>query len=294
LGTWKAQGEITEVDCLKILQNVLAEILFDIVQSGNTQHELHRQERSEPRILPVVDTIEQLITQTKKQWETWLNAELEAYFPDSIPIIKQPEAMRTTLSPQAYQGLTVLLDGKQSLRDIAIRTQRDIFQFTQALKPYIEAGWIELIEEVAVPEFQPRSPSPPMAASRQQTAPMIACIDDSLMICQSMGQVIRAAGYEFISITDAARAINILLQKRPKLIFLDLIMPETNGYEICSQLRKISLFQETPIIILSGNDGLVDQVRARLLGATDFLSKPMEPIVILNIIQKYLGQLALV
>ncbi|HEY9880045.1 MAG TPA: response regulator, partial [Leptolyngbyaceae cyanobacterium] len=74
----------------------------------------------------------------------------------------------------------------------------------------------------------------------------------------------------------------------------DLIMPGTNGYEICGQLRKVSLFKETPIIILSGNDGLVDQVRARLLGATDFLSKPIEPVVILSIIQKHLGQMAVV
>jgi chemotaxis family two-component system response regulator PixG len=109
-----------------------------------------------------------------------------------------------------------------------------------------------------------------------------------------MEQVIRAAGFNFLSTTEGARAVPLFLTKKPDLIFLDLVMPDTNGYEICSQLRKISRFKETPIIILSGNDGLVDQVRARLLGATDFLSKPIEPFIILSVIRKHLGQLAYV
>ncbi|NJL45929.1 MAG: response regulator [Leptolyngbyaceae cyanobacterium SM2_3_12] len=112
------------------------------------------------------------------------------------------------------------------------------------------------------------------------------------MVCKAMGQVIRAAGYDFVSILEGARALPTLVTHPPDLVFLDLVMPDTNGYEICSNLRKISRFKDVPIIILSGNDGLVDQVRARLLGATDFLSKPMEPIVILSVIRKHLGQRA--
>ena len=97
-----------------------------------------------------------------------------------------------------------------------------------------------------------------------------------------------------MSITEGRKAVPTLLTRKPDMVFLDLVMPETNGYEICSQLRKISRFRNLPIIILSGNDGLVDQVRARLLGASDFLSKPIEPVVILSVIQKHLGQLAYV
>lgn len=186
----------------------------------------------------------------------------------------------------------MLLDGTQSLRDLAVKTKRDILQFSHALKPYLEAGWIELISIPDYPQGEANRGSE--QRTKSESVPLIACIDDSPMICQSVGQVIKSAGYEFISITEATKAIKLLLIRRPSLIFLDLVMPDTNGYEICSQLRKISVFKETPIIILSGNDGLVDQVRARLLGATDFLSKPMEPVVILSIIQKYLGQVVAV
>jgi chemotaxis family two-component system response regulator PixG len=89
------------------------------------------------------------------------------------------------------------------------------------------------------------------------------------------------------------RAIATLLARKPDVIFLDLVMPNTNGYEICSQLRKLACFQDTPIVILTGNDGLVDRVRAKLVGASDFLSKPIDADIVLNTIRKHLKQSAI-
>ncbi|NCQ42456.1 MAG: response regulator, partial [Cyanobacteria bacterium] len=76
--------------------------------------------------------------------------------------------------------------------------------------------------------------------------------------------------------------------KKPDLIFLDLIMPNANGYEICSQLRKLTFFKHTPIVILTGNDGLVDRVRAKMVGSTDFISKPVDTALVLDTIRKHL------
>ncbi|MBD2257760.1 response regulator [Pseudanabaena sp. FACHB-2040] len=292
LSSWVEQERFAAADHAKFIRQIISEILFDVVQVDTVRHELYKTEDPSLENTRFAIPEETVVETVKTLWQDWSGSGLESYSPSFAPIIVNPEAMQAAVSPQAYRGLTVLLDGKQSLRDLATKTKREILQFTQALKPYLEAGWLELIKIPDHPSVPggtevKRNPS-------SKSAPLIACIDDSPMICQSVGQVIKSAGYEFISITEATRAIKMLLIKRPSLIFLDLVMPDTNGYEICSQLRKISLFKETPIIILSGNDGLVDQVRARLLGATDFLSKPMEPVVILSVIQKYLGQIAMV
>lgn len=289
---WISQKRILAEDCHTFFEKSITEVLFDVVQADQVTHELYRQ-ASLPIKQVLFEIDEEFIINTVKElWQYWLAAGLTTFYPFLAPVIKQPEQMRSALSTQAYQGLTSILDGKHSLRDLAAKTQREPLQFAQALQPYIQAGWIDLIE-IADHSAALKAPQSKQVNTRPQV-PLIACIDDSPLICQSMGQVIKAAKYDFISVTDAARAINTLLTKRPNLIFLDLIMPGTNGYEICGQLRKVSLFKETPIIILSGNDGLVDQVRARLLGATDFLSKPIEPVVILNIIQKHLDQVAVV
>jgi len=110
------------------------------------------------------------------------------------------------------------------------------------------------------------------------------------LICQSMEEIISGANYQFLAINDPLRAIAQLMSRKPDLIFLDLIMPNANGYEICSQLRKLSIFKDTPIVILTGQDGIVDRVRAKLVGASDFLSKPADSATVLGVIRKYLRQ----
>ena len=114
-------------------------------------------------------------------------------------------------------------------------------------------------------------------------------MDDSPLVCQSLEQILTSNGYQFIAIQDSLRAIAGLLPRKPDLVFLDLVMPNTNGYEICSQLRKISAFRTTPIIILTGNDGIIDRVRAKIVGASDFLSKPVDAEIVLSITAKHLN-----
>jgi chemotaxis family two-component system response regulator PixG len=105
-----------------------------------------------------------------------------------------------------------------------------------------------------------------------------------------MEALLTAAGYQFVGIDDGLRAFAVLLSRKPDLIFLDLVMPNTNGYEICSKLRSLPAFRKTPILILTGNDGIVDRVRAKLVGASDFLSKPVDAGTVLAVIRKHLAQ----
>ena len=68
-------------------------------------------------------------------------------------------------------------------------------------------------------------------------------------------------------------------------------MPVASGYEICAQIRRIAAFRDVPVVILSGKDGMVDRVRARLVGASDFLSKPFQTREVLNVINHHLSKL---
>lgn len=65
-------------------------------------------------------------------------------------------------------------------------------------------------------------------------------------------------------------------------------MPYTSGYEICAQLRKISFFAKTPIIILTGSNGIFDRTRAKVVGSTDFLNKPIVVDQVMAMLNKYL------
>lgn len=284
---WVDQGQLSKQALQAISTNIVADILFDVVQAHETQYQLARHSPLEPSQVPIYVDDNQLLPLVTDLWETWIAVGLETYSPNLAPVIQHPEPIRAQVSPEVYASLMQLLDGQRSLRDLAVKLGQDVVNLAQALQPYIQAGWISLVEVADFPPIEGLDP-PVVGRDRPRPALKIACVDDSPMVCKAMGQVIRAAGYDFLAIPEGAKAIPTLLAQKPDLVFLDLVMPDTNGYEICSSLRKISRFKAIPIVILSGNDGLVDQVRARLLGATDFLSKPMEPIVILSIIRKHL------
>jgi len=66
-------------------------------------------------------------------------------------------------------------------------------------------------------------------------------------------------------------------------------MPELDGYEICAMLRNSSAFRETPIIMLTGKDGFIDRVKAHMVGATDYLTKPFGEVELLTLVEQYVG-----
>jgi len=282
---WIKQQKITLDQATKIIKAITIEVLFDIAQAGDVTYQI-KQDNSLSSELILIDS-QQAIAATQKLWQAWQNAKLINYSPNNVPIIKQPEQLQARTSPQVYQTLTRILNGQRTLRELAGQMKRDILSVTCSLLPYIQAGLVEL---VAVADFPapifPSVPEQPSIATISQDL-LIACVDDDIWVCKTMEKLLTAAGHQFMWINDGLRALATILARKPDLIFLDLVMPQTNGYEICSKLRKIPSFRDTPIIILTGNDGVVDQVRARLFGASDFISKPIDAETVLSVIHKH-------
>ena len=104
----------------------------------------------------------------------------------------------------------------------------------------------------------------------------IACIDDSRQIIKVMKKIITKIGYDYIGIQEPLEALPALISSKPDLIFLDIEMPLLNGYEICGKIRKISSLKNTPVVILTSKDGLIDRARAKFSGTTKFLAKPLQ------------------
>ncbi|MEH1814671.1 MAG: response regulator [Nostoc sp.] len=141
-------------------------------------------------------------------------------------------------------------------------------------------------EENTVIQFAPPAAS---KAIIDVSRPLVACVDDSPMICRSLEEILTHQGYRFVGIQDSLTAVLNLIKSKPDFIFLDLLMPKVNGYEICSQIRKTPSLKNVPVVILTGKDGIVDRMRAKLVGATDFLGKPVEAEKVLNVLHKYLS-----
>ena len=288
LSVWIDQNKIAREQATKVIRATVTEVLFDVTQVMEVNCELIKDNLLTTRLI-LIDA-ERVINESNKLYTAWQDAKVADRSPDLAPIIRQKEALRSRTSPQVYQNLSQLLDGKQTLRDLSVRMKRDVATVTRSLLPYIQLGLVQLI---AVDDIAPPVSTPVAQKLFKTKTPRrltIACIDDSPIICQTMESIITDGGYNFISEMDGLRAIAVLLSRKPDLIFLDLVMPNTNGYEICSQLRKLSFFKQTPIVILTGNDGIVDRVRAKMVGSTDFLGKPAQPKQVLQTIEKHVLQ----
>lgn len=284
------QQQISREQVAKIIGAIAAEVLFDVIQAGEVTIDVKTENLSVPQLV-LLDP-EQVLAEVQQVWQNWQKANIIHLLPNRAPVIKQPEQLQQQVSPAVYQNLAKLLDGQRSLRDLAVVMKRNAPEVISSLLPYIQSGLVELIEipDLAAPvaPTSPASPATPPPSAAQ--APLVACVDDSPLVCQSLEKILTTAGYQFLAVQDSLRAIATLLTRKPDLIFLDLVMPNTNGYEICGQLRKVSTFRNTPIIILTGNDGIIDRVRAKMVGASDFLSKPINAETVLEVARQHLHQ----
>ena len=82
--------------------------------------------------------------------------------------------------------------------------------------------------------------------------------------------------FNFITVEDSTRAMKVLEEARPDLLLLDLLMPEVSGFDILKAARAHPKFKFLPIIILTASTDTRNKLKALDLGATDFLSKPLD------------------
>ncbi|MDJ0702658.1 MAG: response regulator [Leptolyngbyaceae cyanobacterium MO_188.B28] len=282
----------------------LLEILFDIIQwvqlhqGGGTA--LSARWIPQKPIDPTLALIQtdQVFQQTSQNWDHWRQAGLADYSPNLAPIIWDAEALQNQTSTLVYHNLRNQLVGDLTLRDLAVKLKHPVLRLLQSVLPYIRQGAIGM-SEVQDLYATPQASAP--AASRPVTVatfagpiqagspgPLVVYIEDSQFDALAMSQILARVGCQFINIRDPIQALPMVLRHRPGLIFLDLLMPQTNGYEVCGQIRRVSALKETPVIIVTSNDGLVDRVRAKLVGATAFISKPIDSEKVFLIVQQYL------
>ncbi len=230
--------------------------------------------------------VQPILTKAEEMQRQWQAAGLGSINPD-LSLVSQKK-----LNPEALSGMAKYLNGKFTLWDIALRMEKPVTSITKALVPFIKKGILKLrkIPDVSAPLklSSPQTLSPNSPAANPSC--LIACIDDSPVVAQSLTKILEPAGYKVVGIQDPIKALAQIAEQKPDLIFLDLIMPHANGYTVCQFLRNAPLFENTPVIILTSRDNVIDRSRAKLVGASDFLTKPPKPEETLGLVRKHLAR----
>ena len=121
----------------------------------------------------------------------------------------------------------------------------------------------------------------------------IMVVDDSKTIRRTAETLLQREGFDVITAVDGFDALAKIADVEPDVIFIDVMMPRLDGYQTCVILKNSQLYQNIPVIMLSSKDGLFDQAKGRVVGASEYLTKPFSKDELLVAIQKTVEPLTL-
>ena len=164
---------------------------------------------------------------------------------------------------------------------------------TSPVVPAVPANFIGLDQESnADVESLANSFDPPTEDISADGRPLVMVVDDSPTVRKLVSLTLERRGYRVISAFDGVAAIKELGLCRPDLILLDINMPRLDGYRLCKLIKKHEATQSIPVVMLSGKDGMFDKLRGRLVGCSDYITKPFEADALTHKVAKYLTPVA--
>ncbi|MBE9166470.1 response regulator [Pleurocapsales cyanobacterium LEGE 06147] len=265
-----------------IVQNIIKETLFELLILNQkkiifTSNFFPIPQVTNLRVSSVIRTI-------KNQIKLWKQFYPYIRSPHQYLVISDRERLRLCLSKQTYQTLSDWTDKKASLLQISRYINSSVVQLAKAIEPYVRKGWIKLSdnERDKSIEFFPK-------ATREKTH--IICIDNDVANGNKVEYILKQRGYDLTIVKNSIEALSLILTIKPTLILCNINMPQFSGYELCTMLQHIQICQKTPIIMLADRDNFIDRVKAKLLSATDYLTKPFTKNELLALVEKHLSSI---
>jgi len=101
----------------------------------------------------------------------------------------------------------------------------------------------------------------------------VMVIDDDVVSVTALTHLL-SDEFDVIAELDCQKSVAVAKELRPDIILLDVVMPETNGFEIIELLKKDEITKDIPVIIVTGLNNTKDEEQGLMLGAADYISKP--------------------
>ncbi|MEH2119094.1 response regulator [Nostoc sp.] len=194
---------------------------------------------------------------------------------DKLPKIFEERCLQRA-TPTLFSKLITLVDTKEKL-NTTVKSYPDISEENVAPVhlPQISTPPKENFQEPTISNnINPTYQRVTAATVTAQTVHKIVSVDDSPTILKEISHFLENESFSVVTINDPLKAVLSIIRHKPDLILLDLNMVGIDGYELCRIIRNNLTFQNTPIIFVTGNKGIVDKVKAKLVGASGYLTKP--------------------
>ena len=115
----------------------------------------------------------------------------------------------------------------------------------------------------------------------------VLVVDDSDIVQRTMVRKISEHGQQVDVASNGPDALAMLQGHRYKLVFLDVLMPGMDGFEVCKRIKKSAEYKSTAVYMLSSKDGMFDKVRGTMAGCNGYLVKPLEARKLREVLDKH-------
>jgi CheY-like chemotaxis protein len=114
----------------------------------------------------------------------------------------------------------------------------------------------------------------------------IMIVDDEPHVIRSLDFIFSREGYTVTKAEDGEKAIDLMKKSKPDLMFLDVMMPKKNGYEVCQEIRSDPGLKDIYIIILTAKGREADRQKGISSGANEVITKPFSPVEVVEQVKR--------
>ncbi|WP_215619493.1 response regulator [Leptothoe kymatousa] len=227
---------------------------------------------------------ENLQQEIAQRQQLWLS--LSPTIPSKQAIPKSVAISADSISNEwAKRHLKKWVNGQRSLGEIAHHMGVDPLELAQSYMRFFKLGWLTF-QHISPQTDDKQSAARHQSPSSSNRRPTILSVDDSpivqAMIKRSIGE-----HYHLLLANNAIDALNLLNDNDVDLLLLDVTMPDIDGLELCRTIRKITKFQNLPVIMLTAKDGMFNKIKGQMAGSTQYLTKPVDSQKLLEVLNKY-------
>ena len=161
-------------------------------------------------------------------------------------------------------------------------------------RPCIASRVLGVLDQVAAqapgaaPERVIGESAPAPVPVEEPPAPTVLVVDDSSTIRKQLELELKLLGVRVDAVESGEQAFESLARKNYDLIFLDVVLPGVDGYQICKTIKKDKAKKKTPIIMLTSKSSPFDRVKGALAGCDTYLTKPVKQSLFQKTVKKYL------
>jgi two-component system, chemotaxis family, response regulator PixG len=216
------------------------------------------------------------------------------------------------MAPEARARLNKILVGFD-FHQLSLVINQDSLDIAKSLHKLLQSGVVGLWEPRPPLDKLPKTYTPDAAPIASSTTPSenfgaakppeivtptpgepparvyrIVCIDDSPTVLREMDRFLDSDVFQIFPIVDSATALMKIMRVSPDIILMDVGMPNIDGYKLCAMLRRNSMFKKVPIVMVTGNTGLIDRAKAKMSGCTDYMTKPFTQASLIEMVFKHI------